>query len=329
MTTPVSNVDPGAGSPATRTRTRALGDAIRARLASGELMLYVAFALLIVVFSIASPVFLTPGNLANIGRQTAFVSIIAVGMTFVIIAGEFDLSVGSIMALCGVISALAMQSLGGSWVVGAIAGLGTGAFIGFCNGVLTTRVGIPSFLVTLGMLSVTRGLAMLITQTRPVIINNETYYELFGEGNILGVSAPIIWTVIVVIIGIVLLHFSTFGRRVYATGGNAIAARYSGVNTRLVKVITLMMTGTLAGLAALVLSAQSHAARPDVGSGLELDAITAVILGGAARPAAAGRSSARSSAASSSACSTTASSWSASMRRSSSRSRARSSGSPS
>lgn len=262
-------------------RTRSLTAPITSRVGSGELM-YLAFALLIIGFAITSPVFLSFENFANIGRQTALVSIVAMGMTFVIIAGEFDLSVGSGMALCGVISALAMQSIAQNWAVGAVAGLGVGALVGLANGLLTTVVPIPSFLVTLGMLSVARGVAMLITQTRPVIISDKTYYALFGEGVIFGISAPIIWTAVIVILGIVVLHFSTFGRKVFATGGNATAARYSGINTRRVKVITLMMTGTLAGLAALVLSAQSHAARPDVGSGLELDAITAVILGGAA-----------------------------------------------
>ena len=255
---------------------------LRRSLLSGETMLYVAFIVLIIAFSVTSPVFLTLSNFENIGRQTALVTIIAVGMAFVIIAGEFDLSVGSVMALAGVNSALAMKHIDQSWFIGALAALGTGALVGLVNGALTTRFRIPSFLITLGSLGIARGLAMMFTNTRPIIITSEAYFTIFGEGHLLGVPVVIIWTIVVAIIGIVLLHYSTFGRRVYATGGNSVAALYSGIATARVKITTLVLTGMLAGLAALILSARSHAARPDVGTGLELDVITAVILGGAA-----------------------------------------------
>ncbi len=121
--------------------------------------LYGAFAILLVVFSFASPWFLSIDNFLNIGRQTALVSIIAVGMTFVIIARQIDLSVGSTLALSGMSAALAMSHLGDNWIVGAIAGIGTGALVGAINGVVSTRLNIPSFLVTLGTLSAARGLA--------------------------------------------------------------------------------------------------------------------------------------------------------------------------
>lgn len=250
-------------------------------ISSGGL-LYVGFAVLIVVFAIASPVFLTPENFANIGRQTTLVSIMAVGMTLVIISGEFDLSVGSSMALAGVIGALAMQNFGNVWIIGAAAALATGAAVGLVNGLLTTWLSIPSFLITLGSLSIARGLALLATGTRPVNILDENYYLIFGEGYLFGIPVPIIWTLIVAIAGIVLLHYSTFGRQIYATGGNATAARYTGINTRRVKTICLVIAGFLAGLATLVITARSHAARPDAGAGIELDVIAAVILGGAA-----------------------------------------------
>ena len=264
------------------TVTNGLFADLKRRLLSGEAMLYIAFIALIILFSVASPVFLTVSNFENIGRQTALVSIIAVGMTFVIIAGEFDLSVGSVLALSGVVSALAMKYGDQNWLAGALAALGTGAFVGWVNGALTTHFRIPSFLITLGSLGIARGLAMLLTNTRPVIVTSETYYAIFGEGHLFGTPVVIIWTIIVAIAGIVLLHFSTYGRRVYATGGNVVAAHYSGIATARIKVTTLVLTGTLAGLAALILTARSHAARPDVGAGLELDVITAVILGGAA-----------------------------------------------
>ncbi len=269
-------------SPAGQGSSNGVATFVRNRLMSGEGMLYVGFLVLILIFALSSPVFLSWANFANIGRQTALVSIIAVGMTFVIVSGEFDLSVGSGMALSGVMAALAMKGIGQTWIVGALAGVLTGAAIGLVNGILTTKLRIPSFLITLGSLSIARGIAMIVTGTRPVIISDTAYYQLFGEGSVLGVPVPIFWTLVVAIGGIVLLHLSTFGRRVFATGGNAMAARYSGISTARVKTISLMLAGTLAGLAGLVLSARSHAARPDVGVGLELDVITSVILGGAA-----------------------------------------------
>ena len=269
-------------SPAGQGSSNGVATFVRNRLLSGEGMLYVGFLVLILIFALSSPVFLSWANFANIGRQTALVSIIAVGMTFVIVSGEFDLSVGSGMALSGVVAALAMKGIGQTWIVGALAGLLTGAAIGLVNGILTTKLRIPSFLITLGSLSIARGIAMIVTGTRPVIISDTAYYQLFGEGSVLGVPVPIFWTLVVAIGGIVMLHLSTFGRRVFATGGNAMAARYSGISTARVKTISLMLAGTLAGLAGLVLSARSHAARPDVGVGLELDVITSVILGGAA-----------------------------------------------
>ena len=243
-------------------------------------MLYIAFLILLVVFSLSSPWFLSIENFLNIGRQTTLVSIIAVGMTFVIVARQIDLSVASTLALSGMAAALAMSHINNSWIVGAVAGLGTGALVGLLNGILTTQLSIPSFLVTLGTLSMARGLAMMITNTKPVIITNETYFAIFGEGTFLGMPVPIAWTLAAMIVGILLLHYNVFGRRVYAVGGNPTAALYSGINTKWVTTSAFVLTGTLAGLAALVLSARSHAARPDVVQGMELDVIAAVILGG-------------------------------------------------
>lgn len=252
------------------------------RMVSGDrpYMLYAAFLGLIVLFSVTSPVFFSAANFANIGRQTALVSIIAVGVTFVIITAEIDLSVGSVMALSGMASAMAMQDISNSWLVGAAVGIGTGAFAGLVNGVLTTGLSIPSFLVTLGTLGIARGVALMLTGTQPVIITNESYFQIFGVGSLAGIPASIVWTIVVAVFGILLLHFSTFGKKVYATGGNATAALYSGIKTKRIKTTAFVLTGALAGLAALVLTARSHAARPDLGAGLELDVIAAVILGG-------------------------------------------------
>lgn len=257
-------------------------DTIRRRVLSGEGMIYIAFVILIIVFSVSSPYFLTLSNFENIGRQTALVSIIAVGMTFVIVSGEFDLSVGSVLALAGVTSAISMRLLGDHWLLGAVVGLATGALVGFVNGFLTVQFRTPSFLITLGSLGIARGFAMMLTDTRPIVITNESYFKIFGEGHVLGIPVVIAWTAVLMVAGAILLHFSTFGRKVFATGGNTTAARFSGISTYRIRIATLTLTGLLAGFAGVVLSARSHAARPDVGAGLELDVITAVILGGAA-----------------------------------------------
>jgi ribose/xylose/arabinose/galactoside ABC-type transport system permease subunit len=242
--------------------------------------LYLAFIALIVYFSFASEFFFSADNFLNIARQTAFVSIVAIGMTFVIATGEIDLSVGSTMSLAAMLSALVLKDLGNSWVLGLLAGLVTGGGVGLINGTLTGRLGIPSFLVTLGTLSIASGLALTVTKTQPVVIVNDSFFQYFGS-SIIGIPAGIFWTIVALAVCIPLLHFSTFGRKVFATGGNATAARYSGINTTRVKVSAFVIVGVLAGLAGVLASAQGQSARPDVGTGLELTAIAAVVLGGA------------------------------------------------
>lgn len=241
---------------------------------------YLAFVLLIIGFSLASPVFFASSNFLNIGRQTTLVTVIAVGMTLVIVSGEIDLSVGSTLALSGVTAAMAMQATDGNIAAGIVTGLATGAFIGLVNGVTTTSLKIPSFLVTLGVLGVARGVALMLTGTTPVVVANSDFWSLFGEGTFLGIPAPMVLTAVVLLLGTYLLHLASFGRRVYAVGGNAKAARYSGINVARVKTLTFVFTGTLAGLAGLILTARAHAARPDIAGGLELDVLAAVILGG-------------------------------------------------
>ena len=241
---------------------------------------FLALVALIIFFALTSDVFFSTANFANIGRQTTLVTIMAVGMTFVIVAAEIDLSVASILKLSGVCAALFMQNFGDNWVLGSLVGLLVGAFIGLVNGLLTTRLRIPSFLVTLGMLGVAKGLAFVITDTAPVLVDNQAFFTVFYEGSVLGIPVPIIWSIFILALGGLLLHYSTFGRKVYATGGNAMAARYSGINTSRIKITSFMLTGVLAALAALIFAAQAHAARPDFADGLELDVIAAVILGG-------------------------------------------------
>jgi len=244
------------------------------------LFLYGAFLLLIITFSLANPLFLSTGNLLNILNQTALVTIMAAGVALVIITGEIDLSVGSVLALSGVSAALFMNFVIQNWFLGALVGITVGALVGFANGILTARLLIPSFLVTLGTLSIARGLALIMTGTAPVLVSEKTFWSVFAEASLGGIPAPIIWTILVVSLVWVLLHFSVFGRRVFATGGNLAAAKFSGINTRRVKVTVFIISGALAGLAGVIVAARGHAIRPDVGAGIELDVLAAVILGG-------------------------------------------------
>jgi ribose/xylose/arabinose/galactoside ABC-type transport system permease subunit len=255
---------------------------IRQRFAETDqpLFLYGAFLLLVVGFSIANPLFLSTGNLLNILNQTALVTIMAAGVALVIITGEIDLSVGSVLALSGVSAALFMNHVTQNWLLGALVGIAVGAFVGLVNGVLSARLLIPSFLVTLGTLSIARGIALIMTGTAPVLVTQQTFWAVFAEASVLGIPAPILWTIVVVAAIWVLLHFSVFGRRIFATGGNLAAAKFSGINTRKVKISVFIISGALAGLAGVIVAARGHAIRPDVGAGIELDVLAAVILGG-------------------------------------------------
>lgn len=246
-----------------------------------QYIVYIAFVGIFIYFAVtlSSDGFLTTTNLLNIIRQTAVISIMGVAMTFVMSAAEIDLSVGSIAALSSLMTALALQS--GYGILGAIvAGLGTGFIVGLINGMLVTKVAIPSFLVTLGMMGIAKGLAMWVTQTAPVPITNETYVFLFGSGNIGRVPVLLLWTLVIVAIGHVLLKKTAFGRRVLATGGNPTAARYSGVNVPRTKLYVLIGSGMLAGLAGMLYAGRMHAGRYTFGEGDELSVIAAVILGG-------------------------------------------------
>lgn len=243
-------------------------------------IVYVGFVLIFIIFSITLSQygFLTANNLLNIIRQTATISVMAVAMTLVIASGEIDLSVGSVAGLSSVVAALAVGEFG--FVGGALAGLAVGAFVGLINGLLTTRVGIPSFLVTLGMLGIANGAAMWITASAPVPILNDTFNSFFGSGDLGPVPSLFVWTLVALAIGHFLLRKTPFGRSVLATGGNPTAARYSGIDTLKVKLLVLIGTGAAAGIAGMMYAGRLNSGRFQWGQGDELSVIAAVILGG-------------------------------------------------
>ncbi|GAC1359534.1 MAG: ABC transporter permease [Ktedonobacteraceae bacterium] len=245
-----------------------------------QYVVYIGFVVLLLFFSIAlnSSGFLNPNNLLNIIRQTAIISVMAVAVTFVIAAAEIDLSIGSLAGLASVVTALAIQQYG--ILAGIIAGLVVGVIVGVINGLLVTRIGIPSFLVTLGMLSVTQGIAMWISSTAPIPILDATYNNIFGSGQIGPIPSLVIWPIVFLVVGHVVLRKTTYGRQVLATGGNAMAARFSGVNTRRIKFLVFLVSSVVAAIAGMLYAGHLQSGRFQWGQGDELSVIAAVILGG-------------------------------------------------
>lgn len=256
------------------------GHALLGRLLRpGPHVTYVIFLVIIGFFVIYAPNFASLSTVGAIGRITAVVSIMAVGMTFVIVCGEIDLSVGSHVSFAAMAVAMLLYN-GVPGIVAAPAVLLLGAVIGAINGVLVTKLHIPSFLVTLGMLSVLRGLALSFTGSMPVPIVDREFVAVLAGGTLFGVPVPIWWTIATVLVGFYLLHMSVFGRRALAAGGNTIAARFSGLDTDRIRIGAFALCGVTAALAGLVLAARSAAGNPILGLGLELDVIAAVIIGG-------------------------------------------------
>jgi ribose transport system permease protein len=244
-------------------------------------VVYIFFAVVLTFFAITigDKGFLSVTNLFNIARTTAMVTVIAVAMTFVISAGELDLSVGSTAALSALTCALVMQA-GFPWPLAVVAGLASGLIVGSMNGFFVTVIGIPSFLVTLGMMQFIRGLDMRVTYTNPIAVTNKTFNTIFGSGSLFGIPSLVIWSVAVAVLGFVVLKYTGFGREVLATGGNRMAAEYSGVKTRRIKFIAFLLSGAAAALAGLLYTGMMQTARFNFGEGAELMAIAAVILGG-------------------------------------------------
>lgn len=240
---------------------------------------YVIFLLVTLGFALMAPNFASLTTAGAVLRITAIVSVMAVGMTFVIICGEIDLSVGSMASLSGIVGALIMQA-GYGWGSALLLTLAFGGAVGMTTGLLVTWLRIPSFLVSLGMLSVLSGVALTVTGTRPIPIVSAGFSWFLWDGQVFGIPIPIVWTTCVALVGYYVLHLTPFGRRVLATGGNSVAARFSGVRTDMTRVIAFTISGTTAALGGLMLAGRSTAGNPSLGSGLELDVIAAVIIGG-------------------------------------------------
>ena len=245
-----------------------------------QYVIYLGFIAIFVIFSVAlfDRGFLDPNNLLNIIRQTAMIAVMAVAMTFVLAAGEIDLSIGAVAGLTTVTTAMAIDA--GGPFVGVCAGLATGLAVGTFNGLLTTRIGIPSFLTTLAMLGIAKGVAMWVSGTAAIPILAPTYSFIFGGGNIGPVPTLLLWMVLFGVVGHLVLRRTTFGRRVLATGGNETASRYSGVDTRSIKLRVLLISSMAAAVAGMLYAGRLQSGRFQLGEGDELSVIAAAVLGG-------------------------------------------------
>lgn len=243
-------------------------------------VIYIGFVVVFAFFAILlrDQGFLSANNLLNIFRQTATITVIAVGMTYVIACAEIDLSVGSVAGLSSVCTAMALSSWG--LIPGVLAGLAVGLVVGSINGALVSMLGIPSFLVTLGMLGIAAGIAQWVTKSAPQPILNDTFNQIFGSGNLGPIPGLLVWSAIFVIVGAIGLSRTKFGRQVLATGGNRNAAQFTGVNTRRIKFQVLVVSATAASVAGMLYAGRLQSGRFQWGSGDELSAIAAVILGG-------------------------------------------------
>ena len=243
-------------------------------------IIYIAFVAVFLLFAVLlrDSGFTNPNNLMNILRQTATITVMAVAMTYVIAAAEIDLSVGSIAGLSSVVTAMSISSWG--LVPGIMAGLSVGLVAGAISGGLVAWLKVPSFLVTLGMLGLLVGVARWITASAPIPIADQTYIAIFGGGQLGSVPTIFIWVTLVVGIGAIVMNKTKFGRHVRATGGNLVAAGYTGVKTARVKFIVLMLSGGGAALAGMIYAGRLQSGRFQWGTGDELSVIAAVILGG-------------------------------------------------
>jgi ribose transport system permease protein len=233
-----------------------------------------------VIISLFSPYFLTINNIMGVSRTISITAIMAIGMTMVIITGGIDLSVGSIMGLSSLMTALMFQN-GYPTVAAVTIGVLVGVIAGLLNGLLITKVNLPPFIATLGTLSIGRGLIYIITKGFPITPDIPESYSYIGQGYLGFVPIPVIAMLFLMIVFSVIMSRTRFGRHVYAIGGNETAARLSGVKTNLTKTMVYVLSGTISAVAGIILFARLSSAEPASGFGAELEVIAAAAIGGA------------------------------------------------
>lgn len=238
----------------------------------------IGFIVLCIVISIASPAFASHKNILNLLRQSSIVGIIAAGMTFVIISGNFDISVGAVAAFSGAII-MKLATSGINIFVSILAALLLCAVIGCINGVFVAIINIPSLITTMAMVSVVKGAMLLLTGGYP-ITENIHVLDVIGNGYLIGIPVPVVIFALTVVAAYIVLTKTRFGRYVYSVGGNQEAARLNGINVEAYKIKVFIINAVLAGLAGIVLVGRMGTASPVAGEGYDMDAIASVVIGG-------------------------------------------------
>ena len=239
----------------------------------------IGLLILVIVLSFMSPYFLTIPNILNIIRQVSIIAIVSFGMTMVILTGGIDLSVGSMLAFAGAVSAGMMVNSGFNVFLAILIGLAAGTALGFFNGLAVAKAKLPAFIVTLAMMTVARGFTLIYTDGRPISGFNETF-RFFGAGYLGRIPIPVVIMFIFLIVIYILLKKTPLGRYIYAIGGNETATKLSGINTDKIKIAVYALNGFLAAVSGIILTSRLNSAQPMAGEGYELDAIAAVVLGG-------------------------------------------------
>lgn len=252
-----------------------------------QFLAFGSLILLVIFFSFASSNFFQFTNIVGILLATAVIGVLALGSTFVIISGGIDLSVGTVMTLCSVMTGVYITMWGMPIIVGIVCGLLTGALCGLISGLAIARFGIPPFIATLAMMMIAKGLALVISGTKPIYFTNTPGFMEISQGSVLGDIIPgfdipnaVLIFFIAAILGSVVLTRTIIGRYNFAIGSNEEATRLSGVNVRKWKIIIYMITGLFTGLAGILMASRLNSAQPQLGMGYELEAIAAVIIGG-------------------------------------------------
>ncbi|BDU40007.1 Ribose transport system permease protein rbsC [Vibrio nigripulchritudo MADA3029] len=235
--------------------------------------------LLMIVSSFLSEYFLTVNNLTNIVLQTSIVAIVAFGMTYAILLAGIDLSVGSIVALTGLVLVVGL-TYGLPFSLMLPVALGVSVLCGFANGFITTWLGVHPFIVTMSFMGIWRGAAMLTSDGQAISLYDNAPFEYVFNGYFLGIPFPIVILIAMIALNHFLLSKTTFGRKVYIVGGNPEAAAYSGINVSKTTIYSYMITGLMAGIGGVMLASRMFSAQPTSANGMELDAIAACVLGG-------------------------------------------------
>lgn len=241
--------------------------------------IFVAFIIICLILSFVAPQFLTISNWTIIITQVSINALLAFGVTFVIITGGIDLSLGSILAVTGIVAASLAHPDTYPVIVPILVGLFSGLLIGAFNGFVITQSKIAPFIVTLGTMTIGRGLALILSKGRP-ISNLSDSFNFIGGGNVLGIPFPIIVLIVAFSICYIILKKTILGRYIYAVGGNEQAAKASGINVNQIKLAVYSICGLLSGLAGILLTSRITTGQPNAGMGFELDAIAAAIIGG-------------------------------------------------